>query len=239
MRFLLRLGSRSFCRGRMEGHKDEALQKDILNFWFGLSDLALKEADEKWRTAHGSQVSGDKMRKWYNGGQLFDDEIREKYGKLVEKMSDENDHDYDHWQETPLGVVAAVIVLDQFTRNIYRKTPKAFAADPKALRIALHAIEQGIHKRIQHPVPVCFLLHPFEHSEDIEMQKKGLQFWELLAEGTAAGDVHEGFVASCIQYHKNHQDIIARFSRFPHRNVILGRESTPEELAFLVTHSGF
>ncbi len=96
-------------------------------FSFSLFPLVLITkmlADEKWRTAHGSQVSGDKMRKWYNGGQLFDDEIREKYGKLVEKMSDENDHDYDHWQETPLGVVAAVIVLDQFTRNIYRKTPK-------------------------------------------------------------------------------------------------------------------
>lgn len=129
------------------------------------------------------------------GGKEIDDEIKAKFLPLIEKLSDDNNHEYDGWLESPQGTLCAIIALDQFTRNVYRGDPKglllvdfqisknnsnmnnvssllAFASDPKALRLAYEAVNKGFHKRIEHPRALGFLYHPFMHAENLDAQKK-------------------------------------------------------------------
>lgn len=130
--------------------------------------------------------------------------------------------DLDDWAETAEGALALVILLDQFSRNMFRDDPRAFAQDKKALAIANSAIEAGFDMQIAEDRRVFFYM-PHEHSEELDEQKRCLVF---MRERTHKGEEYFG-------YAKAHHDIIARFGRFPHRNEILGRESTPEEIEFL------
>jgi uncharacterized protein (DUF924 family) len=115
-------------------------------------------------------------------------------------------------------------VLDQFPRNMFRGTPRAFAADARALELARDAVGRGFDQ-VFLPVQRWFTYLPFEHAEDLAMQRESLRLFERLA-ADAAG-------AGTFTYAMRHYAVIARFGRFPHRNAILGRESTPDELAFL------
>jgi uncharacterized protein (DUF924 family) len=117
---------------------------------------------------------------------------------------------------------AAVIVLDQFSRNMYRDTPRAFASDAKALALAESAVARGYDQAVDKPARMFFYL-PFEHSEDPAMQERSIALF------TALGD------ADLLGYAVKHKEIIDRFGRYPHRNAILSRTSTPQELAFLAT----
>jgi uncharacterized protein (DUF924 family) len=125
----------------------------------------------------------------------------------------------DRWKATPLASLALVIVLDQFSRNMFRETPRAFSADSPALAVAASVIERGFD-RLLSPVERTFMYLPFEHAEDLAAQRRSLALFEAL-------DPDD------MQYVKRHYEIIARFGRFPHRNAILGRESTAEEIEFL------
>lgn len=137
----------------------------------------------------------------------------------------------DSWATTPDGALALVIVLDQFTRNIHRGTPRAFAGDAKARSIAAAAIKTFADRTLT-PVQRVFLYLPFEHSEDLEDQDRSARLFG----GLAAFPHLEECVTSAYQY----RSVIAQFGRFPHRNAILGRKSTRAELAFLATPgSGF
>lgn len=127
----------------------------------------------------------------------------------------------DAWAESIDGALALVIALDQFPRNMFRGTPRAFAADAKAREIADQAISRGFD-RVLLPPKRGFLYLPFEHSEKLEDQKRCVALFE------AAGDDADGLLWAV-----KHLRIIERFGRFPHRNRILGRESTPEEIEFL------
>jgi uncharacterized protein (DUF924 family) len=128
--------------------------------------------------------------------------------------------------ETPKGHLAAIIVLDQFSRNLFRGSPAAFAADPKALALSKRAIERGFDSRLD-KAERQFLYMPFMHSEDPLVQGRCVELFESLND-----PVLVGFATA-------HRDIVERFGRFPHRNAALGRVSTPEEIEFMRQHAGF
>lgn len=162
-----------------------------------------------WRTA-GTE-------RWFTKDAAFDDEIRERFFETYEaaaggKLSD--------WEQNAQGALALLILLDQFPRNIFRGDPRAFATDPVALAIAAGAIVRGFDSQVPSELRSFFYL-PFEHSEDFADQERGIAFY------TAAGDTEN------LKWAKVHADIIRRFGRFPHRNAVLGRSTTPEEQVFL------
>ncbi len=154
----------------------------------------------------------------------FDAEIARRFGDAVEAAGR---GELDHWQETPEGALALVVLLDQFPRNIHRGSPRAFAFDAKAREVARRAIAAGFDRKLPRGRRAFFYL-PFEHSEDLTDQVRAVHLFATL------GD--EGL----LDWAFRHWRIVARFGRFPHRNAVLGRTSTPEEERFLATPgSGF
>lgn len=160
---------------------------------------------------------------WFTRDEAVDAEIRKRFGALHSSLTEKVPATVT---ATPLGALATVIVLDQFSRNLYRNSPRAFAADPTALAIAQEAIAAGFDRELDMRQRM-FLYMPFQHSEDRALQARSVELFEALGEPTA------------LDYARRHRDVIDRFGRFPHRNRILGRESTPEEIEFLKTHPGF
>ena len=155
--------------------------------------------------------------KWFAKNPAFDNAIRLKFEPVHHAAAR---GEYDHWAGDPEGVLALLILLDQFPRNLYRNSGHAFATDPKALAIAKAAVQAGFHRQVPHALANFFVL-PFEHSENLADQDFALAMTIELddADGRKWAQVH--------------RDIIARFGRFPHRNQCLGRETTPEEQTFL------
>jgi uncharacterized protein (DUF924 family) len=154
---------------------------------------------------------------WFSADPAFDAEVVSRFAELVERAESGS---LDHWAESPEGAVALVILLDQMTRNIYRDSPGMFAADDKALALAKRVIARGFDMDLDKDKR-RWLYMPFMHSEDLEDQERGV---ELFAQSE---------LASSLPFAEEHADIIRRFGRFPHRNAILGRHTTPEEAAFL------
>ncbi len=126
---------------------------------------------------------------------------------------------FDQWGENPEGALGLVLLLDQVSRNIHRGSPLAFAADAKALALAREWIGRNYHHALPAPLARWFIM-PFEHAEDLDAQKRGVALFQSMG-------LHE-----MAHWAQVHLDIIARFGRFPHRNPVLGRRSTAEELAF-------
>jgi uncharacterized protein (DUF924 family) len=156
-------------------------------------------------------------QKWFGKDDAFDAELRARFLATYQAAGAGQ---LAHWETTAEGALALLIVLDQFSRNMFRREPRAYAADPLARVIAASAIERGFDR--QYPLPQRrFFYMPFMHSEDLADQER------CVALIRAAGD-EEG-----IPYAEDHADIIRRFGRFPHRNSILGRVTTAEEQAFL------
>lgn len=178
----------------------------VLDFWFG------KPTDSDY---------GQQKKAWFIKNPAFDDLVRENLGDLYQQASSGL---LDDWQREPLGCLALIILLDQVPRNIFRQTPQAFATDPKALAIARQAIAQNFDQYLL-VVQKLFLYLPFEHSENLEDQRRSLELFSRLKDQPDA--------QSYIDYAQRHFEVIERFGRFPHRNQILGRESTPEEQEFL------
>jgi uncharacterized protein (DUF924 family) len=179
-----------------------ATPPDVLEFWFGA-------------VPHRSRAI------WFGKDPAFDAEIRARFGATVAVALDGG---LDEWSATTHGTLARVIVLDQFTRNIFRDTPRAFAGDALALAVATAAVDAQRDReldRYERP----FLYLPFEHSETAAAQDRALELFGALARAT--GD------DSLLHWAQRHADVVRRFGRFPHRNDILGRASTPEEIAFL------
>ncbi len=155
---------------------------------------------------------------WWVKNPQVDAEIHAKFGKL---HADACQGKLDEWADTPDGALALIIVLDQFSRNMFRSDSRCFTHDAKSLEIAKTALEKGFDKKAQEDLRFFFYL-PFEHSENIEDQNKSVELFE-------AYNGSPDFMKAALE----HQDIIARFGRFPHRNKMLGRETTPEEQAYL------
>ena len=165
----------------------------------------------------------EKRKAWFKKDPDFDEEIRRRFGADVEKAAAGQ---HDDLLETAEGALALLILLDQFPRNLYRNDPKTFASDGKALEIAKAAIARG-HDAELTPYQKIFFYLPFEHSEHMEDQERAVALC------TDLGD------ADYLKYAIAHRDVIARFGRFPHRNEVLGRTSTEEEVAFMKTFNAF
>lgn len=154
---------------------------------------------------------------WFKKSEDFDAEIRDGLGSYYEAAREGR---LGAWEETPEGALALVILLDQVPRNIFRDDVRSFATDSQALEVAKRAVERGFDRHLDKDAK-AFLYLPFEHSEDRQAQEDAVRLIGAL------GD------ANYTKYAEQHRDIIARFGRFPHRNAVLGRASTPEEIEFL------
>jgi uncharacterized protein (DUF924 family) len=159
--------------------------------------------------------------KWFEKDPAFDDEIRDKFGALQAEAAAGA---HDDWRGTQRGDLALLVLLDQFPRNLFRGDARSFATDAKALEIArtMQRDELPLLQQL-----VTFI--PFQHAEDLAMQEQGIAGYQALVDANPGAE----FAATSLDFAKRHRDIIARFGRFPHRNAILGRESTPEEIEFL------
>lgn len=188
--------------------------RDILSFWFG-DDPAAPLANSAT---------------WFGGGEDFDREIRMRWSGDVEKAVA---GDYDGWKLHPRPALAYLLLLDQFPRNIHRDSPLAFDHDPLALACCLKGMEAG-HDQALTTVERSFFLMPLMHSEVMEHQNRSVeQFLELArAAETQSPEVRNSLSANLV-FAARHRQVIARFGRFPPRNTALGRQSTPEELAFM------
>ena len=154
--------------------------------------------------------------KWFAKDTAFDDEIRRRFLATYEAAAART----LAWDDTAEGALALLIVLDQLPRNMFRGSARAFAADPLAREVTMRAIARGFDLAVAVPERSFFYL-PFEHSETLADQERGV------ALNRASGD------ADALKWAELHADIIRRFGRFPHRNAVLGRTTTPEERAFL------
>lgn len=155
--------------------------------------------------------------RWFFKDAAFDGALKVRFGEALARA---RNGAFDHWGETPEGALGLVILLDQVSRNIHRGSPLAFAADQKALRMAKDWIGRGFHQKLAAP-RARWLIMPFEHAEDLDAQRRGVALFAAMGQSDLA------------YWAQVHLDIIARFGRFPHRNPVLGRVSTPAELAFL------
>lgn len=156
---------------------------------------------------------------WFKKNPDFDRELEQRFGYLLTLA---NDDQLDDWCDTSRGRLALIIVLDQFSRNIHRGTSRSFEADPKALSLTVNGIDDGSDHELSLEQRSFFYL-PLRHAEDLAMQELGLAKTRELNEAGYGTD----------KYALNHLEIIARFGRFPHRNVVLGRRNTPEEDEYL------
>ena len=171
---------------------------------------------------------------WFEKNQAFDDEIRRRFGDAVAAACN---GELESWSRTPESALALVLLLDQFTRNVYRGTPRAFAGDARARAVARAAIDRGLDRQLPLDRRHFFYL-PFEHSENADDQRRCVALFRAWAEAHDGAQRDQALAQMTYVY--RHQEIVERFGRFPHRNAILGRESTAEELAFLnEPHSSF
>jgi len=169
-----------------------------------------------WFGGADSQGYGSERPEWFVKDAAFDAEIKEKFIRVLDAAKAGQ---LDMMADSPEGAVALVVVLDQFPRNVYRDDARAFENDAHALHLARQALERGFDAEVM-PVMRKFLYLPFEHSEDLVDQERALDLFATL------GDQN-------LEWAQKHHAIIARFGRFPHRNAVMGRMSTPEEKAFL------
>jgi uncharacterized protein (DUF924 family) len=189
-------------RFRQHPHLQLADFTGILDFWFGAPD---------------SPERGRPRKAWFSKSDAFDGEVRRRFLPLWESAARGG---LERWSATPLASLALIVVLDQFPRNMFRGDPRTFATDPLARAVTAGGIIRGFDAQVPADMRAFFYL-PFEHSEDLADQERGLALYK------ASGD------ADGLKWAEIHADIIRRFGRFPHRNAVLGRATTAEEQAFL------
>ncbi|MEH6562946.1 MAG: DUF924 family protein [Marinobacter sp.] len=194
--------------------------KEILDFWFG-------DLDE-----NGLPDSFHRNR-WFRSSKRFDQEIRRRFLSMVLFASEQG---LDHWRKAPGGRLAEIILLDQFSRNIFRGGALAFEQDKLANKLCKEAMRKG-HDMSLSPVQRAFIYMPLEHAERLEDQVLSVECYEQLVASTSG--VLQGFMKSFLQSAQDHKGIIERFGRFPHRNQSLGRTSTEAEKDYLGTARRF
>ncbi|MCC6558840.1 MAG: DUF924 domain-containing protein [Polyangiaceae bacterium] len=164
---------------------------------------------------------------WFKKSDALDAELREQFGAELDRALR---GELEGWKATPRGTVAFIVLLDQIARNVRRGTPGAFAGDPQALAACLEALDRGLDRELG-AAERWFLYMPLMHSEDVGHQRRCVALFERLAEETS-GATREA-LGPAVPFAVRHLEIIERFGRFPHRNEVLGRVSTEEEIAFL------
>lgn len=178
--------------------------EQVLAFWFG------REGEPGYGEARGE---------WFRKDDAFDAEVRDRFGGHYEEAASGN---LEGWKDEARSALALVILLDQFPRNMFRGDGRAHATDAEALATSKHAVERAYDRELA-PLERVFLYMPFMHSEDLEDQRRCVELFETM------GKDGENY----LEYALAHMEIVEKFGRFPHRNAILGRESTPEEVEFL------
>jgi uncharacterized protein (DUF924 family) len=178
----------------------------ILDFWFGRED---------------EPGYGEFRNVWFQKDEDFDREVQTRFREDHERAAN---GDLDGWREEAQSALALVILLDQFPRNIFRGDAQTHATDAKAQEVSEHAIERALDRELP-AFQRMFLYMPFMHSESIEAQRRSVELFQRLRDEPGGPDV--------VSYAIGHRDIVERFGRFPHRNDILGRQTTPEEAEFL------
>lgn len=180
--------------------------EEILGFWFG---------------APGEESYQRRRKVWFRHDDAVDAEIRARFWPACARAREGL---LEHWRAEAASCLALLVLLDQFPRNLFRDDARAWAADAHARAVARHALAQGFDQATPRPRRIFFYL-PFEHSEDLADQRLSVELFRAFGDDQDAKDVL-GFAVT-------HLDAIERFGRFPHRNAVLGRASTPDELAFL------
>jgi uncharacterized protein (DUF924 family) len=188
--------------------------QQVLDFWFG-DGLTLG-----W-------PSDDRSALWFGGGAALDTQISERFGALVDQAVDGGLSD---WEQPVSARLALVILLDQFTRNVYRGQARAFAGDGRSQRLVLHALPLG-HDDELPTVGRVFFYMPLMHAESPTLQDECVLLFEKLARQSPS-EMQQKLQGNLKAAHE-HADIVRRFGRFPHRNTVLGRANTPEEDSFL------
>jgi len=200
----------------MEGalmSKNEEFE-EVLRFWF----LSLPTDDQA--------PMARQMEWWFRGG--ADAEIIERFSPLLARAAK---GELDNWSQSPRSRLALIIVLDQFSRTIHRGTAQAFAQDRKALRLALEGIEVGHYAALETPWEKTFFFLPLGHSEELANLDRAVNLAEELVKD--APQERRGMLEFSANQARGHRDVIARFGRHPHRNEVLGRQSTAKELEYL------
>lgn len=180
---------------------------EILDFWFGTSR---------------EDTAGKARKVWFKKNPGFDQIIQTRFMADYQKAAAGK---LDHLQQSSQGCVALVLLLDQFPRNMFRGDRRAFATDPQALSVTQHAIARGLDQQLP-PLQRWFLYIPFMHSENLDHQRQSVELFRHLRD-------EDPETASAFPSAVRHLEVIERFGRFPHRNQILDRVSTPEEIEFL------
>lgn len=186
----------------------------VLDFWFGT------HADD-------AITAQTQRRLWWAKDPAIDAEIRSRFAPLVQAAAFGR---HDDWAAEPRGRLALILLFDQFPRNMHRGSPRGFAYDGLARTLALAGIANGADRKLR-PIERVFCYLPLEHSEQLAHQEQCVTLYQALA-GGAVPALRETF-AGYLNFAERHRDIIRRFDRFPHRNAVLGRTSTPEEIEFL------
>lgn len=193
----------------MDAH---ASPDELLGLWFG--------------PPGGAPLANAKM--WFAKDEAFDRSLRERY---EETLAAYVRGELPAWGGSPRARLASVVLLDQFSRNMFRGTPRSFAQDPLALALAEEILASDDYATLA-PIERAFILLPLMHAEDLARQRRCVaEYQELLA--AAESEELRRFFANNVDYGERHAAIIERFGRFPHRNAVLGRASTAEELEFL------
>jgi uncharacterized protein (DUF924 family) len=190
--------------------------EDVLLFWFPkhlVADHAAMASQFEW---------------WFRGG--ADAALAERFTGVLERAAR---GDLDHWSQGPRSRLALIVVLDQFSRSIHRGTARAFAQDAKALALALEGLEIGHYAALETPWEKTFFFLPLGHSEELAHLEQAVELAEQLA--TQARPELGRILEHSASQARGHRDVIARFGRHPHRNAVLGRRSTPEELEYLAS----
>ncbi|MFZ4285208.1 DUF924 family protein [Variovorax sp. HJSM1_2] len=191
----------------------------ILRYWLGDA----LDQPSGWPSAPAIEQS------WFQGGPAVDAEITARFGPLVQQALSGG---LPCWEVKPLPRLALLLLLDQFTRNVFRGQPQAFMGDTRAQSLVLASLQQDPDTLQALPLAgQLFWGMPLMHAEDVTLQERSVAYFETLAAHTPQAQQER--VARSVAAAKEHRDIVARFGRFPHRNAVLGRTSTPEEMAFL------
>lgn len=192
----------------------------VLDFWFGAPPP-------------------QQRAEWFRKSDAFDAQIRQRFGSLVaaalgnglkdglkDGLNDGPDDGLPAaWSASPESRLASILVLDQFTRNIFRGSARAFAGDARALALAMTMVEDGSLQALA-PLQRWFACLPFEHAEELAMQQRSVSLFSALA-------AEDATLTGALDYAQRHHEVIRRFGRFPHRNALLGRASTADELLYL------
>ncbi|MBT8092872.1 MAG: DUF924 domain-containing protein [Gammaproteobacteria bacterium] len=198
--------------------EDQVRIEAVLSFWFQEQALTAPQIDRR-------------MEIWFGSSPLFDHEIVENFGNDVELASKGK---LDHWADSPRGLLALILLVDQFRRNIHRGTAKAFSKDKLALKLC---VEGAMQKKEQDLTPIekVFFYMPLQHAESSKVQAKSVELYQRIAESVSP--TYRETFETVLQFAELHKDIIDQFGRFPHRNQLLGRENTPEEDEYLSSDS--